>query len=235
MKRLLSIFGLLTATLMVIMFVGCGGDEEEEVLPEPTVNAVSVAEGSSVAGNTAIVVTFSRKVDDGSVTISVTGAAGTIAWDPAGKVATWTPTGNIPAGAHTLSVGGTAADGQSIGGTTSVNFTATAPDTTKPTIVGASCDPKNGATGVDPSKYTEKIVVVFSEDMNKDSVKINKQAPEDMKVLLEWADAKTLNLMFQKYSLGNEVKVEIEFVGKDNAGNDLASGAYSFTTMAKEQ
>ncbi len=235
MKGLLSIFGLLTATLMVIMFIGCGGGEEEETLPAPTVNAVSVAAGSSVPGNTAIQITFSRKVDDGSVTIAVSGATGAVTWDPAGKVATWTPSPAIPAGAHTLTVGGEAADGQAIGGTTSVNFTAIAPDTTKPTIVGASCDPKNGATGVDPAKYTEKIVIVFSEDMNPDSVKINKQAPEDMKVLLEWADAKTLNLMFQKYTLGNEVKVDLELVGKDLAGNDLASGAYSFTTMAKEQ
>jgi methionine-rich copper-binding protein CopC len=236
MKGLLSIFGLLAALLMVIMFVGCGGEDEEEALPEPTVTSVSVADGATIAGNTAITIAFSRKVDDGSVTIAVSGAAGTIAWDAAGKTATWTPSADMSAGAHTLTIGGSAADGQAIGGTTSVNFTAAAADKVAPEIVGASCEPKNGATGVDPADVNSAaaIKIVFSEACK--GVKVNKKSPEDMKTVDALsADGLTFTMTFQKYEIGNEVKVEVELVGTDMAGNALANGSYTFTTMAKEQ
>jgi len=236
MKRLLSIFGLLTAFLMVIMFVGCGGDDEEETLPEPTVTSISVAAGSEVAGNTAITIAFSRKVDDGSVDIQVSGATGTVSWDAAGKTATWTPTGDIPAGAHTLTVSGSAADDQAIGGTTSVNFTAVAPDNVPPEIDGNKCEPKNGEDGVDPADVNDagEIVIVFTEPCK--GVKVDSASPEDMKFVDELsADGTELVLTFQKWEIGNEVEVEIELVGTDMAGNDLKDGSYGFTTMAKEE
>jgi hypothetical protein len=236
MKKFLSIFGLLTAALMVLMFIGCGGDEETIDLPVPTVTAISVAAGAEVAGNTAITVTFSRKVDDGSVTIAVSGATGAVTWDGAGKVATWTPSGDIPAGAHTLTVSGSAADDQAIGGTTSVNFTAIAPDKVAPEIVGASCDPKNGATGVDPADVNSaaEIVIALSEPCK--DVKVNSVEPADMKTVNELsADGKTFTMTFQKWEIGNEVEVAIELVGTDMAGNALKSGKYGFTTMAKEE
>jgi methionine-rich copper-binding protein CopC len=240
MKRLLSIFGLLTAALMVLMFVGCGGDDEEEALPEPTVTAISVTEGSSVAGNATIQVTFSRKVDDGSVTIAVSGATGAVTWDAAGKTATWTPSGDMPAGAHTLTVSGTAADGQTIGGTTSVNFTATAADKVPPEIVAADCVPKNGATGVDPADVNSEAAITIAFNEACKDVKVNKKSPDDMKTVDALSgDGKIFTMTFQKWEIGNEVKVEIELTGTDLAGNKLADGsskgAYTFTTMAKEE
>ena len=234
MKSLLSIFGLLTVTLMVLMFVGCGGDEEEEKLPQATATA-SIAEGSEVAGNTAIAVTFSRKASDGTITIAVSGAAGAVAWDAAGRVATWTPSAAMSAGAHTLSVTGKTADGQDIAPLT-INFTATSPDNVPPEIVGASCEPKNGATGVDPADVNSAgaIKIVFSEPCK--GVKVNKRVPEDMKTVDALsADGLTFTMTFQKWEIGNEVKVEVELIGTDMADNPLRSGAYTFTTMALEE
>jgi len=233
MKRFLGIFSLLTVALMVLTFVGCGGDEEGEKLPVAKVTAISVAAGQSVGGNTPIQVTFSRKASDGSITIAVSGATGNVTWDPSGKIATWTPSPDMPPGARTLTVSGSTADGQDIEAPAPVAFTATAPDKTPPEIVAAKCDPANGATGADPAKYGEKLVIAFSEPCK--DVKINKLDPADMKVLEEMsADGTTLTLKFQKYSLANETKYTVELVGTDMAGNALKSGTYSFTTMKKQ-
>jgi len=227
MIRLLRIFALLMAASMLIWIAGCGDDEEEEADTEaPTVASVSVAEGQQVAGNTSITVTFSEKM--GSATITVSGAAG--ATTVAGKVATWTPSGDIPPGAHTLTIDGEDEAGNSVEGAVPINITATAPDTEAPELAGSKCDPKDGADGVDPADYPEKITLVFSEALSDASVE---SVEPDFKFTDE-LDGDTLTVNFLQYSMPNETEYTIEVSVKDNAGN-TADITYSFTTMAKEQ
>jgi hypothetical protein len=227
MKRSLRIFALLTAASMLIWIAGCGGDdEEEEKGPPPEVSAISVAEGAELAGNTAITVSFSKAME--SVDIAVSGATGTVS--VVGKAATWTPSPDIPAGAHTLTGSGTDKEGQTVD-FGPVNFTAIAPDTTAPEIVDNKCDPKNGATGVDPADYPETLIIVFSEAMAE--AKVTATDPEFDQVAELSADTLTITLM--KYSMPNETEFTITVEGTDLAGNDLATTEYSFTTMAKEE
>ena len=229
MTKVLRIFALLTAASMLLWIAGCGGDDDDddEKGPPPEVVSISVAEGAEVAGNASVTITFSKTMESADITVS--GATGTTT--VAGKVATWTPTADMPAGAHTLTGTGTDKEEQTVD-IGPVNFTATAPDTVAPTIVDGDCEPENGDDGVDPADVTETIVIVFSEDMA--SVTVESMVP-DINIDDE-LDGDTLTIQFLGgASLGNETDVVIELSGADLAGNDLADDEYSFTTMAKEE
>jgi hypothetical protein len=229
MKGLLRIFALLTAASMLIWIAGCGEDEEEEEAgPPPGVESVSISEGQQVAGNTSIIVTFTKSV--ASATITVTGATGAVTGVP-GKTATWTPSPDIPPGAHTLTVSAEDAGGQGLDPAfTPVNFTAIAPDTTAPALDDGKCDPKNGADGVDPADYPETITIVFSEALAE--AKVTAKEP-DFKSTEELA-ADTLTITFLQYELPNETEVTLTVEATDPAGNS-ADLEYGFTTRATEQ
>ena len=228
MKRLLRIFALLTAASMLIWIAGCGDDvEEEEKGPPPEVKAISITEGAQVAGNTAITITFSKAMS--SVDVTVTGATGAVTVD--GKVATWKPSPDMPQGAHTLTGSGTDMEDQSVD-FGPVNFTAAAADNEPPTLNGGACDPKDGATGVDPAGYPEKIVIAITDNVGVASAKVTAAEPE-FNFTEELADGK-LTVNFLKYSMPNETEFNITVEAKDGAGN-TAELEYSFTTMAKEQ
>lgn len=226
MKRLLRIFALLTAAAMLIWIAGCGGDdEEEEAIPPPDFVSWSVTEGQEVAGNASISATLSAKPDE--ATITVAGATGTTTI--AGKVITWTPTGTIPPGSHAVTISASNAGGD-VEGAIPVNITAVAADTVAPTIDDGKCDPKNGADGVDPADYPEKLVIVFSETLSQ--AKVSAMDPE-ISVTEELA-GDTLTLTLMKVTLSNETEYSITVAAKDAAGNS-ADLEYSFATMAKEE
>jgi hypothetical protein len=228
MKRLLRIFALLTAASMLIWIAGCGGDdEEEEKGPPPEVNAVSITEGAEVAGNSAITISFSKAME--SVDVTVTGASGAVVVD--GKTATWTPSPDIPPGAHTLTGTGTDKEGQSVD-FGPVNFSAIAPDNEPPALDGGACDPKDGATGVDPAGYGESIVIALKDNVGVADAKVTATEPE-FNFTEELADGK-LTVNFLKYSMPNETEFSITVSASDAAGN-TAEVTYGFTTMAKEQ
>ena len=227
MRKLLSILALLTAASMVLWIAGCGGDDDDDVVEPPVFESWSITEGQELAGNATITATFDKSVT--SATITVTGAAGTTV--AAGKTATWTPTGDIPAGAHTATVDAEN-DGGSLEGAVPVNFTAIAPDVTKPTLVGASCDPKDGASGVDPADYPETIVATFSEALK--SATITGKDPDFKSTDELSADGKTLTIAFLQYTMPNETPftITIEAIDMSNNSDTLE---WTFETMAKEQ
>jgi len=227
MRKLLSILALLTAASMVLWFAGCGGDDDDDVVNPPTSATWSISEGQELAGNAVIMVTFDVAVDE--ATITVTGAAGTTTVDK--KVATWTPTGAIPAGAHTATVTASNAGG-SLEGATAVNFTAIAPDIVKPTLSGASCDPKDGASGVDPADYPEMIVAAFSEKLA--SASITGKDPDFKSTEELGPDGTTLEISFLQYTMPNETPFTITIDIADGAGN-TNTVEWTFETMAKEQ
>lgn len=227
MRKLLSILALLAVASMVLWIAGCGGDDDDDVVEPPVFVSWSITEGQELAGNATITATFDKSVT--SATITVTGAAGTTV--AAGKSATWTPTGTIPAGSHAASV--TAEnDGGSLEGAVPVNFTATAPDTTKPALAGASCDPKDGASGIDPADYPEVIVATFSEALK--TATITGKDPDFKSTDALSADGKTLEISFLQYSMPNETPFTITIEATDMS-NNTDTLEWTFETMAKEQ
>jgi hypothetical protein len=226
MKRSLRIFALLAAASMLIWMVGCGGDDEEEedLGPEPVVESTIPAPGATVAGNASVTFTLNKTLAEASVA----GAAGTTT--VAGKVVTFVPTGNMPAGPVTLTLTGADSGGQEV--THTLSFTAGAVDETPPALDGGNCDPKDGADGVDPADYAETITIAFSEAL-ADATVTSKEP--DFKSTDELsADGKSLVITFLQYSMPNETEFVIAITASDAAGNS-AELEYSFTTMAKEQ
>jgi hypothetical protein len=225
MTKLLRIFALLTAASMLLWIAGCGDDDgEEEAVDPPVFESWSVAEGSELAGNASISANVDKKPDE--ATITVTGATGTTTI--AGKVITWVPTGDIPPGAHTATLSASNAGGD-VEGAVPLNFTAIAPDVTDPEL--ATCDPKNGASGVDPEDYPETITVGFSEAV---TATITSKDPDFKSTEEMSADGKTMTITFLQYTMPNETPFEIVIEATDNSGN-TAELTYSFETMAKEQ
>ncbi len=225
MKKLLRISALMTAALMIFIMIGCGGDDEEKDTTPPELKSASPASGATLPANATITLTFSEKM--GSVTVS----PGTATLGADGKTATVAPAGERPAGALTISVNGSDVAGNAMTAA-SLSYTVTASDKDAPKIDDAACDPKNGATGVDPAKVSE-IKIVFNEPMA--TAKLDAAGDLEGKVSAEFDKNKTLKVSFLGgFKLGNEMEIKLTISGTDLAGNALATTTYSFTTMKKE-
>jgi len=227
MKRLSRIFALLMAASMLIWLIGCGDDaatddDDDDVGPVPTVTGASVTAGASVPGNTTVTFTMNKAL----ASANVAGAAGTTAISGTSVIFTPSP---AMSGSVTLSVTGKDAGGQEIAPAYSITFTATAPDTTAPTLVGASCVPANGASGVDPAGITA-LVVKFSEAL-KTAIVTSKDPSFNS---TEAVAGDTLTITFLAYSLPNETPVSIAITVTDPSGNS-ADVTYGFETMEKPQ
>jgi hypothetical protein len=223
MRKLLSILALLTAVSMLIWIAGCGGDDEEEedLGPEPVVESTIPAAGETIAGNATVTFNLNKTLAEASVA----GAAGTVTI--AGKVVTFQPSPDMPAGAVTLTLTGADAGGQEV--THSLSFTAGAVDKDPPAL--GTCDPKDGADGVNPDDYPEKIEIGFSEAV---TATITAKDPDFKSSDEMSADGKTMVVSFLQYTMPNETEFTITVSATDAAGN-AADLEYGFTTMAKEQ
>lgn len=225
MKNFLRISALLTATLMVFIMVGCGGSDDDTTkdTKPPTLVSSTPASGGTIASNGQVTLVFSEKMGSASVN----GTAATLGAD--GKTATWT--GTLTPGAATLAVTGADVAGNELAAV-SISVTVTSPDTTAPDIAADKCDPKNGATGVDPASVS-KITIVFTETMG--SAKVDAFEPADAKIDSALS-GDTLTISFLGgYKLGNEMTIKATLSGADGAGNALKTTTYTFATMKKEE
>lgn len=226
MKRLLSIFALLMAASMLMWIAGCGDDDDDDDNDTddiaPVLQSSIPAAGGSQAANAVVTFTYDETIAKATVT-SGNGTAVV-----AGPVVTVTP--SVAAGSVTVSVDVEDAAGNKT--SSSVAYTATVADNTPPALDGGSCDPKDGADGVDPAGYPEGITVAFSEALSEAKVS---SADPDFKFTPELAaDGKKLAIKFLQYSMPNETPFTITLAATDLAGN-AAELKYTFTTMAKEQ
>lgn len=209
------------------MLAGCGGDDDDDACADNVApKVVSVApNGGQISLNSTITVTLSKPVDTISITLG--GAAVTNASSDK-KVYTFTPTKE--GAGQALAITAEDSCGDSLDPAyAGVSFDVMPQDTTAPTLLGDSCKPKNGATGLDPATITE-IVLIFSEplksatvDMVEPSENINATV-DGVNVTIEFLGG---------WTFGNETTADIKIAAVDLAGNS-ADISYGFTTMAKE-
>ena len=143
----------------------------------PTVISTSPANGATdVAINSAITATFSERMDASTITtdtftVSVGGSvvSGTVSYNTGQKKATFTPSSNLSnSTAYTAMITTGVKDeaGNAMASDYHWSFTtASAPDTTPPTV--SSTSPINGATGVAVSTI---ITATFSEEMDASTI-----------------------------------------------------------------
>lgn len=227
MRKVLSIFALLMAASMLFWLVGCGGDDDDDDCADnvaPKVNSVT-PDGGTVSLNTNITVTLSKAVDSISITF---GGAAVSASTTDKKVYTFTPSKEGAGQALAITAEdscGASLDPAYAGAT----FEVAAADADAPELVGDSCEPKDGADGLDPVGITQ-IVLAFNEALSDVTVDLVEPS-ENINATL---DGDTVTIEFLGgWTLGNEVAVEIKIAATDLAGN-AADIDYGFTTMAKE-
>ena len=169
-KRLFCLF---LAINLLGFISGCGEDIDQEPpkvlyvilgsrVPTERIVKYIINEGDSIKGNFPITVVFSKKM--AGVNIAVSDAEGTTT--VAGEKAIWTPRKPMSLGQHTLTVTGADIFGQELEEFTPLNFLVEVyDDRLFPMIVDDKCNPKNGAIGVDPRDYPEKLIVTFDKSL----------------------------------------------------------------------
>jgi hypothetical protein len=223
MKRTIQALAMLIAmTLLIVWMVGCG-EEEEEPVATAAGTTVNPAEGSEIAANAEIKITFDEPVES----VTVNGQPAT------GAGAAWSFKGDLT-GQTGIQIAWTNLDG-STGEGKSVSYTITALDETPPEI--ASSDPADGDKDLNPEDVNnDGIEVKFNEAIKKVSVEVTIEG-EALKWTSELSDDKmTATLIMLP---GGEIPYESEIVvvltAEDNAGNKLEDAEITFTTAAKEE
>jgi hypothetical protein len=221
MKRTIQALAILIAiTLAVVWMVGCGGEEEGTVA---AITGANPPEGSEIAANTEITITF----DNPALDVMVNGTPAT------GSGKSWKFKGEIPEGAATLNVTWTNEDESS--GSGSISYTVKAADTTPPEI--ASSDPEDGDKDLDPEKLNEDgFEIKFSEPVKKASVDVTIEG-EPLKWTVELSDDKTTAavVMLKGGELPYESEIILVVNAEDDAGNKLEDAEITFNTAAKEE
>ena len=218
MVKLFRTFALVFAALFALsLVVGCGGgEEEEEAAPDAAFSSATPASGD-LASNGSITVTFDN--DPGDVTASAGAVSG------AGK--TRTIAGPFTPGALSLTISWTNG-----GGSHTLTYNVTAPDTEAPTVTGGTI--KDGAEDVDPEAINGDgvIEVTFSEDVSG-NIALQTEGGDDVGWIGKVEGTKgTLDLVKGK-EIGNETTYVIKGKVSDAAGNE-AEVSVTFTTKGKE-
>jgi len=248
LRKVLCLF--FTISLLASL-LGCGDEEDEQEPPRVTYvkwcDMHDLREADLIPVAT-INVGFSKAM--GWVEVDVSGAKGTthLNRDKAEWVPHW-PTKATPydmltqpadpcyspisEGSHTLMITGRDKSGQELEGFEPINFTVLPPECDPPGIYGSECDPRDGATNVDPQRYREKIEVEFDEPMQE--VRVFSTEPEFPYTAELAPDKRTLVISFADgYTMPAGTRFCIQLVGSDMAGimfgNWPEPEEYSFTT-----
>ncbi len=218
MKRIFRTLALLMAALLAVYMISCGGDDDEEEAEVADAAFQSATPPSGeVAANGTITVTFDN--DPGSLTAS----AGVVS----GGGKSRTISGPFTPGALALTL-----SWENGGGSHTLNYTITAPDTAAPTVTGGTVE--DGDKDVDPEAINSdaKIEITFSEDVTG-NIALQTEAGDDVGWLGKVAGTTgTLELVKGK-EIGNETTYVIKGNVKDAAGNELEVSVM-FVTKGKE-
>ncbi|MBM3235993.1 hypothetical protein FJZ31_06805 [Candidatus Poribacteria bacterium] len=220
MKRTIQALAMLIAiTLVTVWMVGCGGEEEGTVA---AVTKVDPAEGSPIAANQKITITF----DNPATGVTVNGTAAI------GGGTSWSFQGDLT-GKTGIDIAWTSEDGSA--GSKTVAYTIQAADKEPPKI--SSSTPKDGAKDLDPEKLnTDGMEITFSEPLKKVTVEVTIDG-EPLKWVAELSDDKTKATvsMLKGGELPYESEVILVITAEDNAGNKLEKAEITFNTAAKEE
>jgi hypothetical protein len=221
MKRTIQALAILIAmTLLAVWMIGCG--EEEVILA--AISSVTPPEGSEIAANQEIAITF----DNPAFNVTVNGTPAT------GSGSAWRWSGTIPEGAQTLSIAWENEDASETGSGT-VSYTVKAADPDPPQI--ASSTPANGASDLDPEQLNaDGMEIKFNEPVSKATVLVTIEE-ETLKWTVELSDDKTTAkvVMLKGGEIPYESPVVLKVTAEDLAGNKMEETEIAFTTAAKEE
>jgi hypothetical protein len=210
----------------------------------PTVTSTSPANNATnVAISTVVTATFSEAMDATTIngttfTLKVTSGgaavAGTVAYDPATHVATFTPTtslANNTGYTATITTGAKDVAGNALAVNKVFTFT-TIPDTTPPTVTATS--PTNGATAV---PITSVVTVTFSEAMDATTINgttfsLSVTSPSSAVAGAVTYDPATHVATFTPtvaLTPSTNYTATVTTGAKDAAGNALSPGTVTFT------
>lgn len=195
----------------------------------PSVLSTAPANGNTnIPVNTDISFSFSEPMNKASVEGAFSSSPAIScawSWTPDSKLATCNPPTNLSFNTNysvTLGTGAKDLADNPLAAPYNFSFrTASAPDTTKPTVTGSN--PVNGAIGV--TRYTN-IEVTFSEPMDKASTQTAFQitSPVGVTGTFNWPNSN--RMVFDPssdFAYGTNVTWEVTNAAKDLAGNTLAS------------
>jgi methionine-rich copper-binding protein CopC len=210
-----------------------GGNVNTDTTAPTLTSSIPSNAATSIAVNGNIKLTFSEKMDTGSVTVSSDPNAdlGSASWNSAGTQLNLDPPANLNASkTYTLSIEGKDVAGNNLSGSNTVEFTTAAEaapaDTTAPTVI--SSNPDGGDTNV---SINSNIVITFSEPMNTGSINVSLNP----NVNLGGASFKSGDRVVEfnpPSNLSGGTNYTVNVSGKDLAGNNLTgSSSYSFKTV----
>lgn len=212
LRWLFPIAAPILAISMTAFLAACGGDDDDDGDTTPAVLQSSApADGATVPQGSIVTLNFDK--NPGAVTVNGTAAEGS------GKKRTFTVTQASNAIAWDN------------GGTATLNFTLTEPDTTPPSL--SSSSPKDGATGVDPDDINQNgIMLTFNETISKSDLMVSKDGDNLGWISSAEGDTVTLNAT-PANPLVNETTYEVSGSVEDASGNS-GDVSISFTTKAKD-
>lgn len=210
LRWLFPIAAPILAISMTAFLAACGGDDEPDNTPA-VLKSSSPADGATAAEGSTVTLTFDK--DPGTVTVNGNATEGS------GKTRTFT----LMQASNAIAWDN--------GGTATLTFTLTAPDTTPPSL--SSSTPANGATDVDPDEInTNGIMLKFNEIISKAELMLSRDG-DDLGWLTSEDGDTVMLLPTPANPLVNETTYMVSGSVEDASGN-MADVSISFTTKAKE-